>query len=268
MREIFRNLWKLTLHFGFKFIPHRTESILDRDWDWLIVLDACRFDDFKKVNFIRGKLEKYVSSGSSTLEWVQKNFNRECKDVVYFSANPKISNVMLRKYFGFNPFFKVIPIWKWCWSKCFNTVLPQSVNEIVLENLENFKGKRRIIHYMQPHHPFLILPVKDNPLFFDDKLNDNSFIGKIRKEVLVGEFATVWQKLRKREIDKNTVRFAYKTNIKIVLKAVEKLLPYLDGKVVVTSDHGNLFGEYFLYAHPYGVYVRPLVEVPWLEVEK
>ena len=266
MKEVIRNLWKLTLHLGYKFAPRKIISILERDWDYLIVLDACRYDDFAKINSIPGRLSRYYSNGSSTLEWLQKNFNRKCDDVVYFSANPKISNVMLRKYFGFSPFFKVIPIWKWCWNKHFNTVLPQSVNEIVLENLENFKDTRRIIHYMQPHHPFLTLPVKDKPLPYD--YDDNSFVRRIKKRVFIGDIGIIWEKLRKKEIDVNTVRNAYRKNIEIVLKAVEKLLPYLDGKVVITSDHGNLFGEYFLYAHPYGIYVRPLVEVPWLEVEK
>ena len=237
------------------------------------MLDACRYDDFNKINSIPGRLSRYYSNGSSTLEWLQKNFNRKCDDVVYFSANPKASKIVLKKHLGFNPFFRIIPIWKYCWDRQFQTVLPESVNEIVLENINNFQGKRKIIHYLQPHYPFLSLIPRIKTMGSFHLLSEineeyNGFAQKIKKEVFIGDTGIIWEKLRKKEIDVNTVRNAYRKNIEIVLKAVEKLLPYLDGKVVITSDHGNLFGEYFLYAHPYGVYVRPLVEVPWLEVEK
>lgn len=47
----------------------------------------------------------------------------------------------------------------------------------------------------------------------------------------------------------------------------------LKGKTVITSDHGNLFGEIIypfpvrMYGHPGGIYVKNLVEVPWLVLD-
>ena len=49
---------------------------------------------------------------------------------------------------------------------------------------------------------------------------------------------------------------------------MERLLPYLEGKIVISSDHGNCFGEHGVYGHPSGLRYKELVIVPYLEVEK
>lgn len=47
---------------------------------------------------------------------------------------------------------------------------------------------------------------------------------------------------------------------------VSELLKNLsDKKVVITSDHGEAFGEWGIYGHPGGVYIKALTEVPWFE---
>lgn len=50
---------------------------------------------------------------------------------------------------------------------------------------------------------------------------------------------------------------------------MDDLLSELDGKTVVTADHGELLGErsfplpYREYGHPKGTYTEKLVKVPW-----
>lgn len=39
----------------------------------------------------------------------------------------------------------------------------------------------------------------------------------------------------------------------------------IEGKTIITSDHGNAFGEYGLFGHPAGYHIQALVKVPWLE---
>lgn len=62
---------------------------------------------------------------------------------------------------------------------------------------------------------------------------------------------------------------AYRENLEAVLPAVERLLSELDGRTVVTADHGQLFGERLFsipirkYGHPPGLYPEELVKVPW-----
>jgi len=69
-------------------------SIMDEEWDYLIVLDACRYDYFSKLvgTYLQGKLEKVYSPASCTLEWCKKSFKEYYNDVVYVSANPYINS--------------------------------------------------------------------------------------------------------------------------------------------------------------------------------
>jgi len=64
------------------------------------------------------------------------------------------------------------------------------------------------------------------------------------------------------------LRKAYEDNLKLVLEEVKKLVKNLEGKIVVTSNHGECFGEKFIIEHPTGIYIKELVEVPWLIVER
>ena len=63
--------------------------------------------------------------------------------------------------------------------------------------------------------------------------------------------------------------WAYKENLRLVIPYVELLLHKLSGKTVVTSDHGELFGENVLKFIPIKVYGHgigrnpSLVTVPW-----
>lgn len=60
---------------------------------------------------------------------------------------------------------------------------------------------------------------------------------------------------------------AYEENLKITLERAEQLINELKGRIVITSDHGNCFGEWGLNGHLRGVHVKPLAEIPWLEID-
>jgi hypothetical protein len=63
----------------------------------------------------------------------------------------------------------------------------------------------------------------------------------------------------------------YIDNLKYVLEHAESLFESIQGKIVVTADHGNYVGERASpipireYGHPRGLYDRVLVQIPWLE---
>jgi arylsulfatase A-like enzyme len=53
--------------------------------------------------------------------------------------------------------------------------------------------------------------------------------------------------------------------MRIVLTHVAKLVDHLQGKIVVTSDHGELLGEKNEYYHRPHHYISYLIDVPYLE---
>ena len=285
----------------------KKQEILDEDWDNLIILDACRYDYFKKVykKFLEGKLEKRWSRGSSTASWCCKTFT-DYLDVFYFSSNPFINsrNIRLKELvskgeekwwikkrikgfdFNWNPtnhFKKVLDIWHNCWDKETNTVLPEDVNKIVLKS--RHKNKRKIIHYLQPHQPYLSIK-RSNLNKKPKKSRSNKakkitkktrfYLGpliksvnrkkqwKIKKYFGIGSLNMMQNLVVNNKID--TLKTLYSENLKIVLRNVSSLVNNLDGKTIVTADHGEAFGENGEWAHEYGSVSPVLRTVPWLKV--
>lgn len=71
-------------------------NVFEEDWDVLVVLDACRYDEFETNADLPGRLEHRISRGSATPEFVRGNFaGKDLRDTVYVSANswfPKLKN--------------------------------------------------------------------------------------------------------------------------------------------------------------------------------
>ena len=80
--------------------------------------------------------------------------------------------------------------------------------------------------------------------------------------------------VRRNNIDNATIRRAYQRNLQIALDSISELLTKLNGKVVISADHGELLGDTqppvpvgSYYGHPAGLYVPELVKVPWFVIE-
>jgi len=230
-------------------------NLLDLSWDNLIILDACRFDTFLQVNDIKGLLVKQKSVGTSTWQWFKNTFKEQFYNIDYFSCNPYISYL----YFGQSrktKFKYLYNLWEIKWDINCNTVQPSSVNKFVMKN---YSGRKTIIHYMQPHLPFI----------GDMKYVYNGF--RYNKEIIEGlkvkKSDNVWSKFIKGEITKPQIYGAYKKTLKLVLNEVKELIPVLQGRTVIASDHGNAFGEQGHYAHKQDTWIPCLYEIPCLFVE-
>lgn len=222
-------------------------DVFAEDWDSLVILDACRYDCFADQSTLDGALETRISRASATREWVRANFGgRTLHDVVYVSANPnyrKVADDIGAEVHAY------VDVWQDDYLEADgNVVPPEAVTECALDAAERFPNKRLLVHYVQPHYPFLgptgrgefdptktLNEISRNADFTDDRLDE-----------------------------------AYRENLDLVLVETERLLDELSGKTVVSADHGELLGERLspiplrAYGHPNGVYVEELVEVPWL----
>lgn len=228
-------------------------GVMDRDWDTLIILDGCRYDLFKEVNDISGSLEAVISRGSSTAEFLHENFgNRTYFNTVYVSANPQLERHDMK-----GRFYACECLWEEEWDTELGTVRPEVVTEQAIDTFERYPKKRLIAHYVQPHFPF---------------------IGELGREITHSGFAetpgnldetgapTVWERMEHGNLSRERVWKAYRENLELALPEVRRLLDAVPGKSVVTSDHGNAFGEMGVYGHPGNHYLHALVRVPWLGV--
>lgn len=235
-------------------------KIMNEDWDVLIILDACRNDMFLKACEIEGKLSTKVSRGSNTREFLSGNFSdKTLLDTVYTTANPQFYKH--RRHINAE-FYKTYNIWNSdLWDENLGTVHPGDVTNVAKQKIEEHPHKRHIVHYLQPHYPFI-----------DTKLED------IGRDILEqnSDYSDIWGLQMRGEINisKEMINKAYYKNLELVLDAVEDLLDNISGKIIITSDHGNIVGERSRpipikeWGHPSGIYTSELVEIPWLVIEK
>jgi len=75
--------------------------------------------------------------------------------------------------------------------------------------------------------------------------------------------------LRSTKADTAKLRTAYRENVELVIEEVGSLLEALDGKTVVSADHGEMLGDRHYpipvrdYMHPHGIDNDVLTKVPW-----
>ena len=231
----------------------RAVHVMDEPWDHLILLDACRHDLFCRA--VGKDVPFRISGGSATQEWLSFNFKARHDDVVCIAGNPHLSSVNLKKTFGRVPFFGVVEVWDFGWDGSVRTVPPSAVTDAAVSALKRYPGKRLYVHYNQPHHPFL----GDPELLEGDDGTGHSLEGGVD----YGTKTTVWDRARKGEVSKVRVERAYLDNLKMVLDETERLLDHLEGRVLITSDHGNHMGERGVWGHYPHIRSEPLVKVPW-----
>jgi len=276
--------------------------LMDEAWDYLIILDACRHDFFAEVygEYLEGKLEKRDSPGTATVDWRDKALAGRYDDVVYVSSNPYINSVMpVKGYLGTDHFADVYDVWSTSWDEKRGTVLPASVTSAALLALRDHPEKRVIVHYLQPHAPYLSLemdsagfPAPDlsceKVLTGVDAEGESAaraslfrlLLGICYRTGLLGESpgwklrqwlgmepASPMDAVRRRHGDEG-LRSAYRENLRIALKEVQRLVRYMAGRIIVTSDHGELLGEGGRYSHCGGSDDPCLTGIPWLVIEK
>lgn len=236
-------------------------DVMDRDWDNCYILDACRMDLFEEANYLAGDLQTVTSCASNTQGFLHANFQgRTFHDTVYVTANPNVYSLDEQIFHATKTLYRDE------WDEEVMTVPPETVAEAAREAHAEYPNKRLLVHFMQPHTPFIgdlgkELPQKHHrPGESADPDEDVRWIwGNLQYGLFDLDEARVWD--------------AYRENLELALAAVEPLLEDVPGKSVVTSDHGNLVGERMrpipvrMYGHPEGLRSPALVEVPWLEVD-
>lgn len=248
----------------YKFIPNKGTFVMEEDWDNLIILDACRYDLFTRVT--NEDCEYKISRGSSTPEFLLENFSdKRYNETVYITANPQVDKHIK------NSFLRIISVWKTNWHDELRTVLPEVMVDKAIRYEEKYPDKRLIIHFLQPHRPFI-----EDPELNDICFGERSAFGII--ENIEGDktgriYSNPWKEVGRGNLDLERVYNAYERNLKLVLPHAFKLANELKGKTVITSDHGQAINDWAypfpikILDHPSGIHIPALVQVPWFVIE-
>jgi hypothetical protein len=248
------NRYWYRLRYGFsEFNP------MQEDWDNLLIIDAARPDYTEE--YITGQMNNsdfncVEMPASYSGGFIQKVFNKkEYHDAVYVTANPHTGTTLNHESFH--------AVWNLLdshWDKELETVPPESVVEKAKEAHERYPDKRLVVHFMQPHYPFLGPTGKD-------------IAAGIGTELGGADSPHPWnEQMWGNKIPRHKLLKAYEENHKIALESVDKLVGCLTGKTVITADHTNLIGErgfpipMRMYGHIIDFPHPNLTRVPWIEV--
>lgn len=250
--------------------------VLDREWDLLIILDTCRVDAMKAVapeyEFI-DRVNRIWSRGGSSPDWIAHTFNSKYKDTLkktaYLTANPHAETVLddqdyvpdkhtgaATRFYRYGNWDQVDPtdlgrferIWKYEVNSQMEAlggyVPPRTISDRGIDVIRNHDFDRVILHYMQPHYPYISNALEENRDLFEYEEGPINVKKYGRKKVYE----------------------AYLDDLRYVLDNVELLLKNVDAdRVVLSADHGDAFGEYQMYGHDPGR-IHPQVRyVPWVE---
>jgi hypothetical protein len=237
-------------------------SLPEEDWDTCIVLDACRFDTFESVNEREGSLESRVAPGSQTGKFLQANFPPDSThgDIVYVNGNPRLAAE------EYGEFHDIVHVWEEQWNEEFRTVLPGAMREAAIAAHEQYPDKRILVHFIQPHIPFIGDTAREMP---------NGAKIQTKVDGIEEREKKAYDAVAAGDIAPDLPRKAYRESLALALEEVYKLIDAIDGKVVVTADHGELLGErvalffgnsgssYSRWGHPSNTPLKQLVKVPW-----
>lgn len=256
-------LWKYInlLRRWYALFPHQGTRVTEEDWDYLIILDACRFDDFAHNITLPGRLEKRITRGTNTSQWLRENFTDFYDNVTYISSNPRCSDHEIDGFCGTQHFPHVEPVWQYGWDDDLDTVPPQEMTQAALRLHNQYPDRKMIVHYIQPHGPW----IGKTRLSVQEIGFDATYASSSEKWVVD---VMAWDRVKEGTLDVQLLRQATIDNLLLVLEEVEKLVEQLEGKIVITADHGEAFGEYFVFEHPSSVYIKALAEVPWFVIDK
>jgi hypothetical protein len=248
-------------------------DIMSKDWDFLIILDACRYDAFKRTVELNGELKEVISRGSHSIEFCEKNFSgKRYYDTVYITANGYCAQSTQQVFHDhiFTDQSDAVPNVDVLHSTL-EGIVPSTVYNTAMDAYDEYERKRLIIHFMQPHDPYLGSMAGE----LRDQLEDDGIRVISRDSEKIKQYhksddhvvSTLAEAAKEGHITKAELKSVYYENLELVMEYVGRLVDHLDGKIVITADHGELLGEHDTIGHPKNRYFGQLRKVPWFSIE-
>lgn len=263
--------WYLMLWFGITSRYPVGTNVYDREWDVLIVLDACRVDTLREVadeyDFI-DDVDEMWSVGSHSAEWLAQTFTEEYRSEIertrYITGNPHVSRVLEQQmtppmnntppidfskwdFVETDTFETVDKIWEESYDDTYRVTLPNTTTDYAITAGRTHDPEKLIVHYMQPHLPYIGQALPENRSPTEIELDG-------------------YKKLESGDVNRETIYELYKDTLRAALDEIDVLLQNIDAETVaITADHGEEFGDVRAYGHPEG-FPHPVVKkVPWVK---
>ncbi|WP_415381174.1 hypothetical protein [Halosimplex sp. TS25] len=232
----------------------RGTNVYERDWDVLVLLDCARVDMVESLAEEFPFLDPvgtHPTPGTNSAEWMDVTFVDEYADemgrTVHLTANPNSAD-----HLDGDDFDRLEEIWRFGWDEEQGTVPARTVTDRAIAAGREHRPERMIVHYMQPHPPFVTRPDMDAVQVTrpgDERRGMN--VRELHEEG-GHSLDELWE--------------AHLENLRYVLSDVELLRENLDAdRLVVSADHGQALGEEDVIGHPASSTAGVVRQVPWCE---
>jgi hypothetical protein len=196
-----------------------------------------------------GDVGELRSVGGHSREWMEHTFTEEYADEVaetlYVNANTASDRVL-----DPDDFLHLDEVWRDGWDDEHRTILAETVTDRTISLHRDLDPERTIVHYMQPHTPFIPFP----------EVGSRQVTGP----GIEGEYGKHVPELAE-EYSREELWEFHMENLRYVLDSVAVLLSNVDAeRVVLSSDHGQALGEEGVWGHPRGAFVDTVRKVPWV----
>jgi len=251
-------------------------DILKEDWKYLVIVDGARYDYFKEVYKeilgIKGNLKKAKCTSLGTPRWMKETFeNKDCKDIIILTTSINFDYRLPN-----HTFFKAVKVWEKGWAKELGTTPPKAVNDAFLKEVKKYPNKRFIIHYMQPHTPYVTIGGQPSNTIDkhlkEERTENHKYISNLISERTAWTIKKWLGKKPNLPIEEYFMKYGkqglidvYKNELRNVLTYVKHLINSNKGKWIITADHGVRVGEKGRFGQCH-VNVKEVYEVPWLEI--
>lgn len=230
----------------------RSTNVYEREWDVLILLDCATVGMMEEVqndyDFITD-IGEHFTPGTTSGEWMQNTFTDEYCDqmrqTLHITANT-YSDI----YFEKDSFLHLEEVWKDGWDKEVGTIPAHEVTDRAIYFTRKLDPNRTIIHYMQPHLPFVTRPdIEASEVAHHSIISDGMNLDELYHEA---------------GYDRDELWDAHVENLRYVLDSIEVLLSSLEAnQVVISADHGQAFGQKGMWGHGPASRIDQLRIVPW-----
>lgn len=245
------------------------ELVENDNESWILVLDACRADMFYKI--VDEKFD-VVNNGdvNCTPDWFNTMFNDRINGHLFHGGNP-ISSIDAGASYNEDEHFLKVPSHElYNDTKDYDIFVsgPDEVNQIVKLHINrdssiterlsalgykesedyNDNFNLNVVRYIQPHTPYRLLPLND-----------------------IKDYGRKYEKALSQKIESNDMEYLelidlYLDNLIWAYHGALDLIDYLQGDIIITSDHGECFGYCGEWFHGED-YHDHMVQVPWMVIQ-
>lgn len=258
-----------------------SDLIHQTKWDVLIVLDACRWDDFCRVfghDLMFNSMKPVDSEACTTPQWLKKHWSGYYPDIVYISANPFINSkgTSFGGYTATKHFNDIIDLWNEVDE--YERVKPSLVSDTAVFNILldsalkqlGDSGGRFIVHFLQPHAPYYFQHNPQKLRRFIKKYVPIKWWMTLRRIFKSSSKKVCGLESRYAKVyTPSEIKQAYRMNLLTTLEPVMEIIQQCkeEGlRVIITSDHAEFLGENNQWGHRQSD--NDLIRtVPWVVIE-